>query len=148
MDYHYINKEILKEKKQDERIAYGIDLWETKSTDFLFESTFLDKLLKSDKFEIHILDENGDENIYDKEHKGHKQFQLQEGDLLCGNGNVDFYIGNNKYVGWGIIHKQYYLIKKYVQNETSGYFYNMANDNGKIAYKTVVRVKGGYGNGK
>ena len=30
--YHYINKEILKDEKQENRTAYDIDLWGTSST--------------------------------------------------------------------------------------------------------------------
>ena len=46
--YHYINKEILKDKEQDERIAYGIDLWETSSNDFLKQSQFTKKYLQKE----------------------------------------------------------------------------------------------------
>ena len=50
--YHYINKEILKDKEQDERIAYGIDLWETSSNDFLKQNQFTKKISTERKFEL------------------------------------------------------------------------------------------------
>ena len=39
MYYHYINKEILKDKEQDERVVYGIDLWETSTLDYSIEKS-------------------------------------------------------------------------------------------------------------
>ena len=143
--YHYINKEILKDEDSDNRIAYGIDLWETSSRKFLKESEINNTLIKTEKFEVHILDENREENKYDKGNLWHKNIMLKQGDLLCGNGNVDFYIGNNKYVGWGVINKQYYLIKHYEQNQANGYFYNVENaENNNTTYTTIIRfIRGG-----
>ena len=97
----------------ENRIAYGVDLWETSSVNFLSENKLTDILVKTERFEIQALDENVDEDSYDEGNIGHKKFNLKAGDLICGNGNVEFYIGNNKYVGWGVVHKTYYLIKNY-----------------------------------
>ena len=141
--YHYINKEILTNESIENRIAYGVDLWETSSVNFLSENKLTDILVKTERFEIQALDENVDEDSYDEGNIGHKKFNLKAGDLICGNGNVEFYIGNNKYVGWGVVHKTYYLIKNYQQSNDDGYYYNFDFDGKNIAYTTIIRVRGG-----
>ena len=111
MFYHYINKEILKDKLKEEKTAYDIDLWGTNSTDYSKINTFTDKLLSTERFEIISLDV--DNNI-----KKNKE-NLQVGDLLYRkinydkkiDGNVEFYIGNNKIVSWGRIHRTYTINK-------------------------------------
>ena len=50
--YHYINKEILKDEKQENRTAYDIDLWGTSSVDYLSLNRFTKRILKSGKFEF------------------------------------------------------------------------------------------------
>ena len=117
-------------------------MWETSSTKFLNESNINNILSEKGNFAIYVLDEINDVNKYDKENKGHNRFVLQAEDLLCGNGNVEFYIGNNKYVGRCTLQKKYYSIKNYSQNNKDGYFYNLDLDGKSIAYKTIIRVKG------
>ena len=146
--YHYINKEILKDKEQDERIAYGIDLWETKTTDYLLpNSNILNKLIKlSRKFalfsEIDILEEN---KKYERKETNEK-FSLVVGDLICKHqeknvaGNVEFYIGNNKYVGWGHINKSYTIKKKLKMINNK--FYSDYEGDKETPYTTVIRFKG------
>ncbi len=146
--YHYINKEILKDKEQDERIAYGIDLWGTRTTDYLLpNSSILNKLIKiSRKFalfsEIDILEEN---KKYERKETNEK-FSLAVGDLICKHqeknvaGNVEFYIGNNKYVGWGHINKSYTIKKKLTM--TNNKFYSDYEGDKGTPYTTVIRFKG------
>ena len=146
--YHYINKEILKDKEQDERIAYGIDLWETRTTDYLLpNSNILNKLIKlSRKFalfsEIDILEEN---KKYERK-ETNKKFSLVVGDLICKHqeknvaGNVEFYIGNNKYVGWGHINKSYTIKKKLKMINNK--FYSDYEGDKETPYTTVIRFKG------
>ena len=146
--YHYINKEILKYKEQDERIAFGIDLWETRTTDYLIpNSNILNKLIKmSRKFalfsEIDILEEN---KKYERNETNEK-FSLVVGDLICKHqeknvvGNVEFYIGNNKYVGWGHINKSYTTKKKLTMINNK--FYSDYEGDKETPYTTVIRFKG------
>ena len=49
--YHYINKEILKDEKLENRIAYGIDLWETGSEKFSIKNKLTDILTNINKFD-------------------------------------------------------------------------------------------------
>ena len=146
--YHYINKDILKNKEQDKRIAYGIDLWGTRTTDYLLpNSSILNKLIKiSRKFalfsEIDILEEN---KKYERKETNEK-FSLAVGDLICKHqeknvaGNVEFYIGNNKYVGWGHINKSYTIKKKLTM--TNNKFYSDYEGDKGTPYTTVIRFKG------
>ena len=131
--YHYINKEILKDKEQDERIAYGIDLWETKSNDFSNVNNFTNKILQSEKFEIISIDIDESAN--------NKKDELQVGDLLYRKGNVEFFIGKNKVVNWGRVHKTYIVSKDIRKKDNKFYSYNI-EDEGK-PYTTIIRFLGG-----
>ena len=50
--YHYINKEILKDKDSNEKTAYGIDLWGTNSEEFLKDSKVTKKLSTKKLFKL------------------------------------------------------------------------------------------------
>ena len=54
--YHYINKEILKDEKLEDRVAYGIDLWGTNSTNYLNRNSFTNKLLETRRFKLYTWD--------------------------------------------------------------------------------------------
>ena len=133
--YHYINKEILKDEKQEKRTAYDIDLWGTSSVDYLSLNRFTKRILKSGKFEIYKW-----EHIQENQNKS-KDFNLQVGDLICRSGNVEFYIGNNKVVSWGRLHKTYTLNKEF-HLETNGIHSNFYEELG-MPYTVFIRFRGG-----
>ena len=133
MDYHYINKEILKDEKLEKRVAYDMDLWGTSSKKFSFVNEFTNKILKSEKFEIISLD------IMEEESS--KKDSLQAGDLLYRQGNVEFYIGNNKVVNWGRVQKTYTIYKDIIKKDNKFYSNNI-EDKGQ-PYTTIIRFLGG-----
>ena len=144
--YHYINKEILKDKEQDERIAYGIDLWETSTLDYSIEkSKMVHKLVKeSKKFKYYSEARIKEEN--NKKKKFNEEFTLRVGDLIykpktkIAEGNVEFYIGNGKVIGWGHISKNY--VTKKVFKQKNNKFYSDYADDKEIPYTTIIRFKG------
>ena len=142
--YHYINKEILKDKESDDRVGYGIDLWGTNSTNYLNRNSFTNKLLETRRFKLYTWDNimNDDTNIYNLLDNS---FELLVGDLVCRSGNVEFYLGNGKIVGWGRVHKTNILNKEF-HIERDG-FYSDNRDDDKLPYTTILRFKGGK-NGK
>lgn len=133
--YHYINKEVLKDEKQENRTAYDMDLWGTSSVDYLSLNRFTKRILKSGKFEIYRW-----EHIQENQNKS-KDFNLQVGDLICRSGNVEFYIGNNKVVSWGRLHKTYTLNKEF-HLETNGIHSNFYEELG-MPYTVFIRFRGG-----
>ena len=139
--YHYINKEILKDEEQNNKTAYDIDLWGTSSAMFSKENTFTNKLLKTKNFKIY--------NLYKKQQKDknakyikEKLSNLTAGDLLYRKGHVEFYIGNNKVVGWGRVHKEQYINKKFIKSIANGYFYSDNYEDNNIPYTTIIRFIG------
>lgn len=140
--YHYINKEILKNEKEEDRIAYGIDLWETSSEKFSIKNKLINILMHTNKFDLVKLkklkneQKNGNYKLY---YDG-KQFILKEGDLLYRKGHVEFYIGNNKVVSWGRVHKTNVLKKVFVLN-VNGYCSSDVEDM-NIPFTSIVRFKG------
>ena len=142
--YHYINKEILKDEKLEDRVAYGIDLWGTNSGNYLNRNSFTNKLLETRRFKLYTWDNimNDDTNIYNLLDNS---FELLVGDLVCRSGNVEFYLGNGKIVGWGRVHKTNILNKEF-HIERDG-FYSDNRDDDKLPYTTILRFKGGK-NGK
>ena len=68
-------------------------------------------------------------------------FELQAGDLVCRNGNVDFYLSNGKIISWCRVHNTYLLSKNFDVKE-NGIYSDYQEDKGKI-YTTVIRFKGG-----
>ena len=147
--YHYINKEILKDEKLVNRIAYGIDLWETKTIDYSSEkSTMVNKLVKIvRKFKFYNRDRIKVENDKYRKNEVEEEFNLKAGDLIYkpkakkADGNVEFYIGNGKVIGWGHINKTYVTKKnfKQVNNE----FYSDYIDDKGVPYIAILRLKGG-----
>ena len=139
--YHYINKEILKDKDLDEKTAYGIDLWGTNSEKYLTNNHFTNKLLRTQKFELHTWDDI--KNNYQTDGDQISEFRLKIGDLVCRKGNVEFYIGNDKVVSWGRVHKTYTLNKSFYMSN-NGMISSDSEDNNQL-YITVIRFKGMYG---
>lgn len=135
--YHYINKEILKDAKEEDRIAYGIDLWETSSEDFLVLNTFINKLIKTKKFEFYNWSTaKNDKYINDN---NVNDFDLKIGDAICRKGHVEFFIGNNKVVSWGRVHKTYILNKSFtVANDG---IYSDDTEDGQKPFKTFIRLR-------
>ena len=143
MDYHYINKEILKDKEQEERTAYDIDLWGTGSEKFSIKSSLTKKLVSTNKFDLINLkklesNKNG-ENI--ELYYENNNLDLKEGDLLYRNGHVEFYIGNSKVVNWGRVHKKY-AINKNFKTTISGFLSDDIEDK-KEPVVSIIRFKGG-----
>ena len=136
--YHYINKEILKDKELDEKIAYGIDLWGTSSTMFINKSSLISKLTKTKQFAFYNLYKKSKNNNVGNSSGSAEDMNLQVGDLLCRNGNVEFYIGSNKMVGWGRIHKEY-TIYRALEKGANGYFYDKDGEN--LPYTTIIRFR-------
>ena len=136
--YHYLNKEILKSRKQEDRVAYGIDLWWTSSTMFTSKSSLVSKLTKTKQFSFYNLNKNTKKYITDNENNIIKDIDLQVGDLICRNGNVVFYIGNDKTVGWGSVTKEY-ITHRFFKKDVNGYFYDINNDN--LPYTAIVRFR-------
>ena len=141
MYYHYINKEILKDKKQEDRIAYGTDLWETSSLNYANINEITRKITKDKKFELITLNKVKS-NIDDI---NLSEFIPKIGDLLVRRGNVEFYIGHNKTIGWGIVHKTNVIKKEYQITENGIISNELEDDN--IPFTTIIRFVG-YSNEK
>lgn len=81
-----------------------------------------------------------------------KEFSLKVGDLIyksktkASDGNVEFYIGNNKVVGWGHINKNY--VTKKVFKQINNEFYSDYVEDNDVPYISIIRYKGGQKNVK
>lgn len=145
--YHYINKEILRDENSDNRIAYGIDLWETNSVLLTQDnSNIINQLvIKSKKFEVF-----NEKRIkkYKSINGNSKTMNLKAGDLICRlpnyergtDGLVEFYIGNDKVVGWGTINKQYFINKEIIEKDNKFYIINSNYE--EEPYTCIIRFKG------
>ena len=140
--YHYINKEILKDEKQENRTAYDIDLWGTSSTMYLDLNSFTKKILKDKKFEIIPYDKitSNAQNI------SLSKFEPKTGDLLCREGHVEFFITKNKTISWGRVHKDFLIIKEY-KREKRGLVSSHPEDK-NMPVTTIIRFTGGNFNEK
>ena len=139
--YHYINKELLKDEELDNKNAYGIDLWGTNSEDFLKNSKATKKLLTKKLFKLitwDILKKEREKDIIVVYYNS-KRFELKAGDLICRKGHVEFYIGNNKVVSWGRVHKTYTLNKSF-EPDINGYKSNDSEDR-DIPFTTIIRLR-------
>ncbi len=126
----------------ENRVAYGIDLWETSSEKFSIKNEFTNKLLGTNKFDIinlKKLEKRENENDIGFYYKGNK-IELKAGDLVYRKGNVEFYIGNNKVVGWGRVHKSF-TINKAFSLKVDGYYSSDIEDK-NIPFITIIRCKG------
>ena len=148
--YHYINKEILKNEKEENRIAYGIDLWETSSMAFSKISVFTNKLFNTRKFEIiewNMLKKIIKNGKIELKYYG-ENFKLQPGDLLYRqvnygkkiNGHVDFFLNNNNVISWGRVNKKHTIQKQYTPTNI-GYISNDINDK-EQPFVTIIRFIG------
>ena len=136
--YHYINKEILKDKESDDRVGYGIDLWGTSSGDYLNYNQFIKKILKTNKFVFRKISQRIDDEYINESEV--TNFNLKVGDAMCRKGHIEFYIGNNKVVSWGRVQKEYTVSKVFTIAE-DGVYSNDAQDKG-IPYNVFIRLKG------
>lgn len=139
--YHYINKEILKDKDSNEKTAYGIDLWGTNSEEFLKDSKVTKKLSTKKLFKLITWDtlKKKRENDIIELYYNSKRFGLEVGDLICRKGHVEFYIGNNKVVSWGRVHKTYTHSKNF-EPTINGYKSNDSEDR-DIPFTTIIRLR-------
>ena len=137
MFYHYINKEILKDKLKEEKTAYDIDLWGTSSDDFLTLNKFTEKLIKTKKFEFYKWSTKNNDKYTNNNDVS--DFDLKTGDVICRKGHVEFYIGNNKVVSWGRVHKAYTLSKTFAI--TNDGVYSNDIEDGQIPFKTFIRLR-------
>lgn len=141
--YHYINKEILKDEDSDNRIAYGIDLWETNSENFTNKSKTMDILLLKNKFDL-IKWDKLEKRIVDNKielYRNNKKFNLKIGDLVYRKGHVEFYLGKNKVVSWGRVNKTYTIDKSF-EVKLNGYYSDDSEDNNR-PFVTIIRFIGG-----
>ena len=131
--YHYINKELLKNEYMDDKLGYGIDLWGTNTEMFSRFNSFIKKLTGTKKFEFYTWnDSTKSTNI-------NKDFILQIGDLIYRKNHVEFYIGNNKVIGWGRLHKTY-TINKTFHFESNGLYSNDESDK-NLPYTAIIRLR-------
>ncbi len=148
--YHYINKEILKNKSTEEKIGYGIDLWGTGSLAFASDNSDLIKILsyKCQSFELYDLNRINKYKDFNNINNDINTFKLQAGDLLYRQadyknnleGHVEFYIGNSKVIGWGRVHDSYTINKTFTLHD-QGFFSNDVLDNNQ-PYTALIRLKG------
>ena len=139
--YHYINKEILKDKDSNEKTAYGIDLWVTNSEEFLKDSKVTKKLSTKKLFKLITWDtlKKKRENDIIELYYNSKRSGLEVGDLICRKGHVEFYIGNNKVVSWGRVYKTYTHSKNF-EPTINGYKSNDSEDR-DIPFTTIIRLR-------
>ena len=139
--YHYINKEILKEEELKNRDGYGIDLWDISSEDFLTNTRSAKKLTTKKLFKYVTWDmlKKKKENDRIELYYNNKKFELQIGDLICRKGHVDFYLGNNKVINWGSVHKTYTLNKGFTI-QLKGFKSNY-NEDKDIPFETIIRLR-------
>ena len=131
--YHYINKELLKNEYMDDKLGYGIDLWGTNTEMFSRFNSFIKKLTGTKKFEFYTWnDSTKSTNI-------NKDFILQIGDLIYRKNHIEFYIGNNKVIGWGRLHKSY-TINKTFHFESNGLYSNDESDK-NLPYTAIIRLR-------
>lgn len=119
-----------------DKTAYDIDLWGTSSEMFATLNTFTRKLINTKKFELLSFDKL---TIITETDSSTKQV-LNIGDLLYRNGHVEFYIGNNKVIGWGRIHNSYYAIKTF-QIKQNGIYSSDIRDN-NIPFTSILHFIG------
>ena len=138
--YHYLNNTLLKDKNKLDKDAYGIDLWTTGSYQFYSENGKIEKILNSTNlFELWTLGKIKNKN------KDGEKFELKPGDLIYRSGDklmqghVEFYIGNNKAVGWGEINPDYYKIKNF-EVKDEGIYSNYKKET-NYPYISVIRIK-------
>lgn len=92
-------------------------------------------LIKWDKIEKIIKD---DEIVL---YRNNREFNLEIGDLVYRKGHVEFYIGENKVVSWGRVHKTY-TINKLFKAQFNGYYSDDREDKGR-PFVAIIRFIGG-----
>lgn len=148
--YHYINKEILNNVVSDKRTAYDIDLWGTGSELFSYKrSKIINKLvMDSKKFKFIDLTSMDNYNNILAANKNVNNIDLRPGDMIYRkinykdgiDGHVEFYIGNNRVMSWGRVHKSYYLNK--IFKKQGRFFYSNDVNDKEQPYVAIIRFKG------
>ena len=59
--------------------------------------------------------------------------------MICRKGHVDFYLGNNKVINWGSVHKTYTLNKGFII-QLKGFKSNY-NEDKDIPFETIIRLR-------
>lgn len=59
--------------------------------------------------------------------------------MICRKGHVDFYLGNNKVINWGSVHKTYTLNKGFTI-QLKGFKSNY-NEDKDIPFETIIRLR-------
>ena len=134
--YHYINKELLKNEYMEDKLGYGIDLWGTSTEAFSNKNAFTNTLINTMLFELHQLGTKKNSSVS-------RIQELQVGDLLYRQGHVEFYIGDNKTIGWGRLHKNTTIKKSFNYNQ-NGLFYSTDPLDLNQPYTSIIRFTGGY----
>ena len=160
--YNYINKTILKNQPVDKKDGKGIDLWYTGTFSFTKGKGMFNLLIdKIKKFEYYDTNEIIKYDNKSKESLKNAEFIIQPGDLIYRKekghfeivdgkkisvtdipGHVEFYIGQNKVVGWGKINNVYFVNKEFKKDNKSKYFYsNNISEDKNQPYTTIIRLK-------
>jgi len=92
---------------------------------------------------MYTLDQVKSKNIYGDISKMYKEMDLQAGDLICREGNVEFYIDKNNVIGWQRVNNTKKLNKKYRYNKDEFYFYNTDELDKGFKYNVIIRLKKG-----
>ena len=132
--YYYLNKEL-----KDSSNASKIDLWYTNSKAFTGKSNLISILTGTNKFKYLSWNDIASISKEDKDYLNFDSLDLEVGDLIYKEGHVEFYIGNNKVIGWGRIHKTYTLNKMF-HPEIDGFHTNDPKDD-NIPYTSFIRLK-------
>ena len=160
--YNYINKTILNNKSQDKKDGNGIDLWYTGSYQFVNSESNISKILKqTGKFDIYDAKRIKEYDMKKSDNTKAGEFTLKVGDMMYRSekshyeyengkrvvvtdipGHVEFYIGNNKVVGWGAIQGQNVLRKEFYKDNNNYCFYSLDNvrDKGQ-PFTTIIRFR-------
>ena len=58
--------------------------------------------------------------------------------------HIEFYIGNNKIISWGKVHKEYFISKEFVARSNNGLngFYSNSIEDKNSPYICLIRFKG------
>lgn len=124
-----------------DKTAYDIDLWGTSSEMFSTENAFTLKLIKTKRFALYELKKVFTRNSTTSSTSTNVTINLEPGDLIYRKNHVEFYIGNNKVIGWGKIHNTYTSYKS-LNKKADGYYYNTNDLHEKnIPYTSLIKFR-------
>ena len=117
-------------------------------------------LIDTNKFEFYGKKEIKDYDKMFDDGKSVSEFKLEIGDLVYRKekahyeylnekrisvtdipGHVEFYIGNDKVVGWGKIQKKNFEVKKFYKNQEQYYFYTKNQYDYDQPFTKIIRLK-------